>query len=67
MYYEEADLKKKRRKNVCIDCYPYDEMDCMFCCDKCIELFGKCPDPLCHEMTHAERTMITPSTDSAIE
>ena len=34
-------------RSVCDDCEHGDVWECRFCCAKCIEDFGECPDDLC--------------------
>lgn len=36
-----------REASVCDDCDSGDYWECHFCCSKCYEDYGKCPDPEC--------------------
>lgn len=33
--------------SVCDDCERADQWECHFCCEKCWEDYGECPDPDC--------------------
>lgn len=39
-----------REYSVCDDCAIGDEWECKFCCDKCYEDYGECPNPDCDLM-----------------
>lgn len=34
-------------RSVCDDCERGDAWECQFCCDKCYEDYGECPNPDC--------------------
>lgn len=36
--------------SVCDDCDRGDHWECMFCCSKCYEDYGECPNPDCDPM-----------------
>lgn len=36
--------------SVCDDCEIGDGCNCQFCCNKCYEDYGKCPNPDCDPM-----------------
>ena len=39
-----------REPSVCDDCDRGDHWECMFCCSKCYEGYGECPNPDCDPM-----------------
>lgn len=39
-----------REPSVCDDCEMDDHWECMFCCSKCYEDYGECPNPDCNPM-----------------
>lgn len=39
-----------REPSVCDDCEIGDEWECQFCCSKCYEDYGECPNPDCDPM-----------------
>jgi len=39
-----------REPSVCDDCDRGDHWECMFCCSKCYEDYGECPNPDCDPM-----------------
>lgn len=51
-------MKSKKRRviamdeeySVCDDCDRMDVWECRFCCAKCIEDYGECPDESCNPM-----------------
>ena len=36
--------------SVCDDCEIGDGWECQFCCSKCYEDYGECPNPDCDQM-----------------
>lgn len=43
-----------KKKSVCDDCDHGDEWSCMFCCARCKELYGPCPNEECDPMDLCE-------------
>lgn len=39
-----------REPSVCDNCDIDDHWECQFCCSKCYEMFGECPNPDCNKM-----------------
>lgn len=39
-----------REPSVCDDCEMGDGWECQFCCSKCYEDYGECPNPDCDPM-----------------
>ena len=39
-----------KEPSVCDDCEIGDGWECQFCCSKCYEDFGECPNPDCDPM-----------------
>ena len=39
-----------REPSVCDDCEIGDGWECQFCCNKCYEDYGECPNPDCDPM-----------------
>ena len=39
-----------REPSVCDDCEIGDGWECQFCCSKCYEDYGECPNPDCDPM-----------------
>ena len=39
-----------KEPSVCDDCEIGDGWECQFCCSKCYEDYGKCPNPDCDPM-----------------
>ena len=46
----DKDIYDYKEPSVCDDCDTGDGWECHFCCDKCYEDYGKCPDPECNPM-----------------
>ena len=43
-------MENDKEPSVCDDCERGDYWDCYFCCKRCIEKYGECPDPDCDPM-----------------
>ena len=43
-------MENDKEPSVCDDCERGDYWECYFCCAKCIEDYGECPDPDCDPM-----------------
>ena len=43
-------MENDKEPSVCDDCERGDYWECQFCCAKCIEEYGECPDPDCDPM-----------------
>ena len=39
--------KMNEERSVCDDCDHGDVWECQFCCNKCYEDYGECPNPDC--------------------
>ena len=39
--------KMDEERSVCDDCDHGDAWECQFCCNKCYEDYGECPNPDC--------------------
>lgn len=42
-------IDEYEEESVCSDC-DKDEWECAYCCAKCYEDYGECPDPDCDPM-----------------
>ena len=40
-------MSEEKEPSVCDNCERGDYWECYFCCAKCIEDYGECPDPEC--------------------
>lgn len=40
----------EKEYSICDECERKDAWECEFCCAKCMEDFGECPDPDCDPM-----------------
>lgn len=45
-----CDVDEFKEPSVCDDCEHGDHWECMFCCARCYELYGECPNPDCDPM-----------------
>ena len=45
-----ADDNDQVEPSVCDNCERGDEWECRYCCSKCYEDYGECPDPNCDPM-----------------
>ena len=43
-------MENDKEPSVCDDCEHSDVWEYEFCCKKCLEDFGECPDPYCDPM-----------------
>ena len=48
--HSENDENDYREPSVCDDCEIGDGWECQFCCSKCYEDYGECPNPDCDPM-----------------
>ena len=48
--HSENDENDYRESAVCDDCEIGDGWECRFCCSKCYENYGECPNPDCDPM-----------------
>ena len=48
--HSENDENDYRESSVCDDCEIGDGWECQFCCSKCYEDYGECPNPDCDPM-----------------
>ena len=47
---EDAPFGRRRKMSVCDDCERAEYWECIFCCAKCYEDYGECPNPDCNPM-----------------
>lgn len=43
-------VEKRRAMSVCDGCERAEYWECIFCCAKCYEDYGECPNPDCNPM-----------------
>ena len=43
-------MESDKEPSVCDNCKHGDYWDCYFCCKRCIEEYGECPNPDCDPM-----------------
>ena len=48
--HSENDWDNYQETSVCDDCEIGDGWECLFCCSKCYEDYGECPNPDCDPM-----------------
>ena len=48
--HSENDWDNYQETSVCDDCEIGDGWECQFCCSKCYEDYGECPNPDCDPM-----------------
>lgn len=46
---ENENSVRKNEESVCDRCERKDTWECWFCCTKCFEDYGECPDPDCNK------------------
>ena len=51
------DIYDDKEPSVCDDCEISDGWECHYCCSKCYEDYGECPNPDCDPMDIQKRRM----------